>query len=54
MKTKKKKLKIESLKIDSFSMQNVKGGRGKEDGIDEPWVITQDTGHLCCQQNDNT
>jgi hypothetical protein len=53
---KKKKLKIENLKIESFTtekLNDVKGGRQSFLDSDLP-VITSDSSHLCCVQNDNT
>jgi hypothetical protein len=51
MSLKKKKLKIENLKIESFTtekLDEVKGGR-----IDTIDILTSDTSRYCCVQCDN-
>lgn len=53
MSLKKKKLKIESLKIESFTTEkllDVKGGRSDHNYYDP----TSNSHHSCCTQNDNT
>jgi hypothetical protein len=58
---KKKKLKIENLKIESFSSQSlgdIKGGAKANAPISDnplfPPDFTIDTTNRCCIQNDNT